>query len=259
MSPVFYAPKAKKWKKAKHTMRVIFPFFQFILVIGIFGLLSHCSPLAPSTDKNQSKINTSIATDEPSDHARQASEDSFFSKQKFSIPTMPLQIVSESDFDAKTRGAIQSENKILTKSLIQNRIGIIKYNNALQGPIHPFLLIQLNELEQKSLLSKGSVHINLGKKIRFENEEARKFLFTTLASLNQKNEIHVSGLIVPKHEFGTWENDQKTFEIQADMAADKDHAIMEIRRADAAGTLSDDASHLYKSLEATQRFTIVLE
>ncbi|MGZ3712215.1 MAG: hypothetical protein ACXVBE_10680 [Bdellovibrionota bacterium] len=254
-------PKAPLGKRLVHTFYLVQPVLQFVALLSLLLVLSHCSPLNPSSEKTLPKPPMAGAGGSGSGSGNEEflKEDMIVSSLH-ELPSEPLSVVSEDGFQAAAESSFQAdqpvrETEVKSRLDRRNRIQVIGGAKKIHKPL---LAIALSADQQQALWRDGSTRVALTDYLQAAFElNARKLLFRELKDkrdeLNAKAFLVVSDDAAPLNGADPHELVMK-LKVSLGVLSDE-KAYLEVRRTD------DEAKTalLLSAAKGIRKLAVVLE
>lgn len=251
------APKAALPKRFLHTFYLVQPVLQFMALVSLMLVLSRCSPLAPSTEKEigPRAQPTRIGFGNNEELLREnaiAGSMNLLSSEKLSI-------ISESDFALTAAPALQAERNVREEEV---KLRFNSRKKIMGGPKKRAALfaVNLSVDQQQALWREGFVRIALNDYLQanFENN-ARKALYKHL--LAELKELRARSFAVISDDAATHNGAEEVKVLEMDLKISlgfpsEDKGYLEIRRGaeDAASVAA-----LTAAAQSTRKLAVVLE
>ncbi|MGE3261787.1 MAG: hypothetical protein AB7K68_08425 [Bacteriovoracia bacterium] len=253
------APKATLPKRFLHTFYLVQPVLQFMALVSLMLVLSRCSPLAPSTEKEigPRAQPTRIGFGNNEELLRENA----ISGSMNLLSSERLSIISESDFALTAAPALQAERNVREEEVklrFNSRKKIMGGQTAKKRAA--LFAVNLSVDQQQALWREGFVRIALNDYLQanFENN-ARKALYNHL--LAELKELRARSFAVISDDAATHNGAEEVKVLEMDLKISlgfpsEDKGYLEIRRG-----AEDSASvaALTAAAQSTRKLAVVLE
>jgi hypothetical protein len=252
------APKASRKKVWVHTFYLLQPFVQFAALIAVMLILARCSPLAPSTDRNEA-----LQVTRPSENGEMAAAAALEEEIQSSLAevnTTQLEVIPESEMNRIASDAphVDSPMQELDVKSVFPIVGKKRKNRKV-------MLLPLAPESQEALFRDGRVRIHLSERMKSQTKEkALRFLLQNLnASLANKEIGAAAYLVLPDATMqrvnGAFDSLSLTLKVSLSIPAE-DRAYLEIQRMeDDPAHAQDNAALLAAALDEAGQLAILLE
>jgi hypothetical protein len=196
------APKTALTKRLKHAFYLAQPVIQFVALLSLMLVLSHCSPLSPSTEKVLAP-KAGASGGSGGSGGGNANNEEFLRENLIvtslkELPSETLSVVSEEGFQTASENSFQAdqpvrESEVKTRLARRNRLQIS--DEGSKKFRRPLLAINLSADQQQALWRDGSVRVAVGDYLQASFElNARKILFKELS--DKRDALHASAYLV---------------------------------------------------------------
>lgn len=247
-------PHAPLRKRLLHTFYLIQPILQFLVLVFMVGILSRCSPLAPSASKTASESSNQELNIGGAVNAQELAQEELIKANLKELTNDSVVVVKESDFKKESKNALRAEdraNENDVKALLRNH----KESNPLRRS--KFISIVLSEEQKEKLWSSGQVRLDLSDYARKILDERAHHLF--LKELKKNNESLDVGatayIVLPDAAF---QPDYKDLELNLKVSlsvVDEEKAYLLIKKDEE----NDSDALLEAALHDSKATAIVLE
>lgn len=248
------APQASFPKRFMHTFYLVQPVLQFVALLSLLVILSRCSPLAPSTEKN-------IGSKGPSSGAAAKAEELLKESQILGsfklLSEQKMTLISDTDFSEASADALQIEQPVREQE-VKTRLERRKKKLERAGARRhlPILTVDLTADQQAALWREGKVRISLTDYLQASFDlSARKLLFKDF-------EANLEKLSARSYAVFTDDNASHNEELQALAVSLKislgvlsdERAYLELSRSG-----DQDAASLLAAAQGARKLAVVLE
>lgn len=260
-------PPATLKKRLIHTFYLVQPVIQFFALVAIIGILSRCSPLAPSTDKTiglKSKNGTPEL--ETTENSQNIARESLIAQNLVEVGSAQLEVISEENYEKNAKQSIAREKEIIEdsklKSRLNNRIGS---NMRGEQKKKHFLSLRLNEDQTAQLIDDGLIRIDLAQSMVLSDQGKKVYFNAMHDSLHAVGvkKIDAAGYMIFEDEAARDAHKDLSQSMQLKVFLSiiaENQAYLEIRVEAASAEARHDAiANLDEALQDSGHLAIVLE
>lgn len=243
-------PRASRAKRMIHAFYLIQPILQFLVLVLMIGILSRCSPLAPSADRIGDKIAKSeLIVNNSGNDANLADE-----AQSKELSNDSVRVIKESLFTREARDSLRSEEQA-DEAEVRN----VWRSHSNGNPIRhsKIITIALSDEQKTKLWTDGNVHIDLADYTRkFIDERGQRLFLKELKKNHENLDISAEAfVVVPDAAFQTeYTSIEMKIKVSLSMPA-PDKAVLIVKR----NSESDAEPVLDSALHDAKVTAIVLE
>lgn len=150
-------PRASNWKRALHTLYLVQPVLQFLLLAVAITALSRCSPLAPSSNKGPLK-NILGSSSEKSEGVSALLNANWVDQSLTLVSETEMALTSEQSINEELKGIQEARAEV-------NRFVSIEPSATAQMARAPALLIKLSHESLVKLIANGKVRHDLSENL----------------------------------------------------------------------------------------------
>lgn len=251
---------AKISKKIRLGFYLALPAIQFFLLAAVLIFTSRCSPLAPSTDKNNSSsvVNSQNQNVVP-DKITQAVQDNLVQNSFVELNSSDTQNILTSDFDKKSQSSIRIDALEISDKTIDAAFAQKSKSGELLGiwpAAIPLLSIPLSRDKLDTLYRDGQVRVDLLSLIRdADHNHVKNLLYRLQIELKNRN-IKASSFLVFDDNKSFPTNNQTSLHLKLSLAAIEDRvALLDISR------VRDNANEVFleSAIRDAKQLAIILE